>query len=294
MRIFRAAAPLLALGVVLAACSSGGGATASPSAAPSAAASPAASASAAAGASVALADTKLGKVLVDGAGKTLYVFSADSGDKSACSGNCAANWPPLVSDGAPSLGTGLDAEDFASITRDDGAKQVTFYGHPVYYFAGDKAAGDTNGEGVGGKWYVVGADGNAIKGAAGASASPAPSAAAGGVTVKLASDALGKIVVDGAGKTLYMFTPDSKDKSTCTGDCAASWPPLTSSAAPTLGAGLDAEDFGTVTRDDGTKQVTFYGHPLYYFAGDSAAGDTKGQGLFGKWYVIDGEGNAIK
>ncbi len=96
------------------------------------------------------------------------------------------------------------------------------------------------------------------------------------------------------GLTLYMFTPDTAKKSACTGDCAASWPPFTSDAAPTLGAGLDAEDFKTITRDDGSKQVTFYGHPLYFFAGDTAAGQSNGQGLGGKWYVLDSEGNPIK
>ena len=64
---------------------------------------------------------------------------------------------------------------------------------------------------------------------------------------------------------------------------------------PTLGAGLDAEDFASITRDDdGATQVTFYGQPLYYFAGDTAAGETKGQGLGGKWYVVDAEGKMIK
>ena len=64
--------------------------------------------------------------------------------------------------------------------------------------------------------------------------------------------------------------------------------------APTLGTGLDAEDFTTITRDDGATQIAFYGQPLYYFAADAAAGDVKGQGLNDKWYVVDAEGKAIK
>jgi predicted lipoprotein with Yx(FWY)xxD motif len=102
---------------------------------------------------------------------TLYIFTPDgTSGKSACSGQCLASWPALTSDAAPTLGTGLDASDFASITRtDDGAKQVTFYGMPLYTFSGDKAAGDTNGQGLNGKWYVVGADGKPIQASASSS-----------------------------------------------------------------------------------------------------------------------------
>ena len=179
MRTRTLAAPLLGLTLVLAACSSSGGATTAPSAAPaseapaseapaseapsaSAAASPSESA-AAGGPSVNLGETSLGSVLVDGAGKTLYIFTADSGGKSVCNGECAAAWPPLLGDAAPTLGTGLEADDFTTITRDDGATQVAFYGMPLYYFAADAAAGDVKGQGLNDKWYVVGADGTPIK-----------------------------------------------------------------------------------------------------------------------------------
>ncbi|HEY4227421.1 MAG TPA: hypothetical protein VGM49_03715 [Candidatus Limnocylindrales bacterium] len=294
MRLLKAAAPLLTLGLVLAACSSSGGATTAPSiAAPSAAASEAPSA-AAGGVTVNLADSTLGKVLADGSGKTLYMFTPDSADKSACTGDCASNWPPLTSDAAPTAGTGLDASKFTTVARDDGTKQVVFNGHPLYFFAGDKAAGDTSGEGVGGKWFVIGADGNQIAAPASAAPSAAASAAAGGVSVALADNALGKILTGPDGKTLYVFTADSAGKSACNGDCTGNWPPLLSDAAPTLGAGLDAEDFTIISRDDGTKQIAFYGQPLYYFAADKAAGDTTGQGVGTKWYVVDGEGKMIK
>jgi predicted lipoprotein with Yx(FWY)xxD motif len=289
MRTIRLAAPLLGLGVILAACSSGGSAaTAAPTTAPSVAAPSVGASPSAAAASIALAKTSLGTVLVDGKGLTLYEFAPDGAGTSACSGDCADNWPPLAGAGAPTVGTGLTAGDFTSITRDDGSSQVAFKGHPLYYFKGDTAAGDTKGQGLGGKWYVVGADGSMI----GANAASPSASAAAGTTVNLTTNALGKIITDASGKTLYLFTPDSGNKSVCNGDCAASWPPLFGAATP--GAGLDAEDFGTITRDDGKTQATFYGHPLYYFAGDAAAGDTKGQGLGGKWYVLDSEGKAIK
>ena len=128
-----------------------------------------------------------------------------------------------------------------------------------------------------------------------APASEAPPSAAAGATIDLATNALGEIIVDGAGKTLYGFTPDTADESTCYDDCAAQWPPLlaTDAAAISAGAGLDATKLTTVDRTDGTKQVKYGDWPLYFFAGDSAAGDTNGQGLGTKWYVIDAAGELV-
>ena len=297
MRMIRAAVPLFTLSLVLAACSSGTGATPAASVqAPTPAASEAAPSAAAGAVTVNLVDTPLGKVLADGTGKTLYVFTVDTAGKSNCSGDCLTSWPALASDAVPTLGEGLDAEDFSTIIRDDGSKQVAFYGLPLYYFAGDTAPNQTNGQGVGGKWFVVDAEGKMIGAAASAAPSAEASPAAGGVKVDLADNELGNILVGGDdGLTLYVFTADSGGKSNCTGDCLANWPALSSDGAPTLGEGLDAEDFASITReDDGTSQVTFYGQPLYYFAGDTAAGETKGQGLGGKWYVVDAEGKMIK
>jgi predicted lipoprotein with Yx(FWY)xxD motif len=174
VRTMTIAGSMLGLSLLLAACSGGGATTAPASAAPVATAAPAASdaaspaASAAGPASLALADNALGRILVDGKGLTLYMFLARGGP--ACTDACATAWPPLLTDGsAPTLGAGLDAGDFGSITRDDGSKQVTFYGAPVYYFAGqtylpgDRAAGDTKGHGLNGQWFVIGADGKEIE-----------------------------------------------------------------------------------------------------------------------------------
>ncbi len=122
----------------------------------------------------------------------------------------------------------------------------------------------------------------------------APSAAAGG-TIALATNPLGEIIVDGEGMTLYAFTPDTAGESTCYDDCATAWPPLlaTDAAAISAGAGLDATKLTTVDRTDGTKQVKYGDWPLYFFAEDAAAGDTKGQGLFDRWYVVDAAGELI-
>jgi predicted lipoprotein with Yx(FWY)xxD motif len=298
MHLARAAAPLLGLTLVLGACSSGGGATPAPTTAPTTAPTGAPSASPAASAMAATIDLKstdLGTILVDGSGRTLYVFTPDSAGTPTCYDTCAASWPALTTDAAPTLGDGLDAEDFATAARTDGTTQVTFYGHPLYHFAGDAAAGDTKGQGVAGKWFVVGADGSMIGANTGAAGSPpAASPAAGGTAIKLTRASLGTILTDDSGRTLYAFTADSADTSSCTGSCLDNWPALTTDGAPTLGDGLDAEDFGTLTRDDGSTQVTFYGHPLYYFAGDTAPGDTNGQGISGKWFVVGADGSMIK
>ncbi len=309
MHMIRAAGPLLGLGLILAACSSGGSsATQAPSASaapPAATAAPTtassgsggryggggSSAPAAAGATINLASSSLGSILVDGNGMTLYEFTPDTGGASTCTGDCATSWPPLETSGAPTVGTGLAAADFATITRDDGSTQVTFHGHPLYHFAGDTAAGDTKGQGIGGKWFVVGADGSMMGAGTGGAASPP---ASGGVAIELAAATQGKILADGTGRTLYVFTADKGDASACTGSCVDNWPPLTSSGAPTLADGLDAEDFATITRDDGKTQVTFYGMPLYYFAGDTASGQTNGQGVGGKWFVVGADGKMIQ
>jgi predicted lipoprotein with Yx(FWY)xxD motif len=105
-----------------------------------------------------VAKTGLGNVLVDSQGRTLYLFMADQGTTSECSGPCATNWPPLEASGKPTAGTGADASMIGTTARSDGATQVTYNGHPVYTFMGDKKAGDTNGEGLvafGAGWFAL-------------------------------------------------------------------------------------------------------------------------------------------
>ncbi len=118
----------------------------------------------------------------------------------------------------------------------------------------------------------------------------------GGASVQLAGSKLGKILVDGRGRTLYLFEADKSGKSACTGPCAGTWPPFTA-AAPSAGNGLDGGALATTARTDGTQQVTYHGHPLYYYAGDgTTAGSTKGENLDtfgGAWYVVDGAGKAV-
>jgi predicted lipoprotein with Yx(FWY)xxD motif len=112
--------------------------------------------------------------------------------------------------------------------------------------------------------------------------------------VELGDAALGKFLTGEDGKTLYLFTPDTATTSACNTGCVDSWPPFTLEADETVKGGDGvAGTFGTITRKDGGTQVTYNGHPLYYFSGDQAAGDTNGQGLNSKWYVVGADGNAI-
>jgi predicted lipoprotein with Yx(FWY)xxD motif len=124
----------------------------------------------------------------------------------------------------------------------------------------------------------------------------APSAATGSATISLSTTALGDIIVEDEGKTVYAFSPDSAGTPTCYDQCEQTWPPVTAEDGATLtaGPGLDASKLTTVDRTDGTKQVKYGDWPLYYFSGDSAAGDTNGQGIATKWYVLDATGAMVK
>lgn len=96
----------------------------------------------------------------------------------------------------------------------------------------------------------------------------------------------GQYLTDAKGMALYWFKQDSPDKSTCAGPCAQNWPIYYREAvAPP--AGIAASDFATISREDGQKQTTFRGYPLYYWKGDEKAGDTRGQGVRGVWFLID-------
>jgi len=131
-----------------------------------------------------------------------------------------------------------------------------------------------------------------------APASTAPSGAA-VATVSVAHNGeLGSILVAGPkGQTVYLFAADKGPASTCSSACAEVWPPVTTTGAPKAASGAKAADLGTITRSDGTKQVTYKGHPLYYYVGDPNSGDTSGQGInsFGApWYVLTPSGSEVK
>jgi len=115
-------------------------------------------------------------------------------------------------------------------------------------------------------------------------------------TVSLRKLNVGTALVDGQGRTLYLFEADKGPMSTCNGACASLWPPDTTSGKPKAGPGVDAAKLGTTKRSDGTLEVTYNGHPLYRYAPDTKAGEDTGQGLnqFGaKWYVLAASGIKI-
>lgn len=161
--------PLVALTV--AACG-GGGSAATAANAP-------AKTSTGASTTVSVANSSLGSILVNSKGLTLYLFKADVGTKSACSGACASAWPPLRSAGKPTAGSGVEASLLGTTPRSDGQAQVTYNGHPLYLYIGDKKPGDVTRQGVnafGAPWYVVSPAGNQITSQASSSSSGGSSA----------------------------------------------------------------------------------------------------------------------
>jgi len=134
--------------------------------------------------------------------------------------------------------------------------------------------------------------------AAGPASSAAGQASSGATTIGLQaiSGIPGKALVDGQGRTLYLFEADKNGTSACTGACAAAWPPVTVTGTPQAGSGVSQALLGTIKRSDGTTQITYNGHPLYYFAGDTGTGEDHGQGskAFGAgWYVVNASGAKI-
>src|SRR5215470_11713047 len=257
--------PFLAgLAVALAAC--GGGAGAGMNGPPPPPPPPSAS--------VKLASAQpYGNYLVDGAGRTLYLFARDlpaGGGNAAvsnCNGSSADNtscvyfWP--IFHAANNVVQGLDPNDLGEINRTDGLKQTTYKGWPLYYFVNDPNPGDINGETIA-DWFVI--------------RSPF-------YTVMSLTDAQGtKRLVDASGRSLYVFTQDTagpSPTSACAGTpgdrttCIGNWPIFAVSSVVVPSA-IGAGQLTSFTRNDGKQQTAFNGRPLYYFADDQVPGDLKG------------------
>lgn len=219
--------------------------------------------------------SSLGNYLVSSSGRTLYYFGLDLPAAGAvapvsnCAGSCVAVWPIFHVD-SPTLAAGLSASDFGELIRADGTKQTTFKGWPLYFYAGDSKAGDTNGDNLTdfGPWYVI--------------RDPFYSALvltkAGGPSIYLA---------DPAARTLYVFSQDTVGTasaapvSACTDACLTHWP-IFRAGSNTVPTGVDPAKLTTFARPDGAMQSAFDGHPLYFFAGDSAPGDDNGRGVNGR------------
>ena len=131
---------------------------------------------------------------------------------------------------------------------------------------------------------------------AGASSSGSGASASAGTVIETASSSAGTFLTDGSGRAVYLWVKDTGGKSSCSGACAGAWPPVTASGTVTASGGAKASDLGTITRSDGTRQVTYDGHPLYYFSGDSGPGMASGQGSDGfgaKWWLVAPAGSDV-
>lgn len=133
--------------------------------------------------------------------------------------------------------------------------------------------------------------------AAGSSTSSSHSSSgASGLMIATAKGSDGTYLTGASGRALYLWVADSNGRSNCSGSCATNWPPVIVASTPKTSGAAIATDLGTITRSDGSKQLTYRGHPLYYFAGDGEAGETNGQGSDGfgaLWWLVSPAGTAI-
>jgi predicted lipoprotein with Yx(FWY)xxD motif len=167
------------VGISALALASCGGSSSTSSASSSSGAKPASSGGAP---MVSTAKTSVGTVVVNGSGRTLYLFEKDTGRKSTCNGTCAANWPPFVTSSTPKTAGGVRSSALSLVKRSDGRRQVTLDGHPLYFFKGDQSPGQLNGQGLdafGAKWFTLSSAGKTIT-AAPSSSSGSGSSSGGG------------------------------------------------------------------------------------------------------------------
>jgi predicted lipoprotein with Yx(FWY)xxD motif len=228
----------------------------------------------------------LGTIVTDAAGFTLYRFDKDSPNpsKTVCTGSCAITWPPVVvTDTARVYVTGVATSKVGTVTRPDGTKQLTIGGWPIYRFAGDHAAGQTNGQGIKGIWFAIAPTG--------AKASTAVAGSSGGssnVVLTTEQTPTGSVVVaTGRGRTVYVNSTDSTNPSQvlCSGTCSAGFVPVAAQAGTVRITGVAASEIGTVTGADGVLQLTLDGFPLYTNSADANPGDTNGSTHAG-WFTL--------
>jgi predicted lipoprotein with Yx(FWY)xxD motif len=243
---------------------------------------------------------EFGEILVGNEGMTLYIFTIDGPNQSNCDAACLALWPPLLTEGNPNLGEGIDANLVGSAEMEDGSLIVTYNQMPLYFWVHDHQPGDTTGQGVEGIWFVVSPQGNLIGLDDQDEVSQEEAMAEEAVVttdlhIQVAQNTpFGDILVDGQGMTLYMFTMDEQDVSNCRGDCLNLWPPLVIEGEPVLGEGVDAEMIGSAELEDGRRMVTYNGMPLYYYAFDNEPGDTNGQRVGDIWFVVSPVGEEVR
>ncbi len=226
-----------------------------------------------------------GNYLENGSGFTLYMFGKDTpgNGASACTGSCAAAWPPFYADsGSLNLPSSLSSSNFSTITRSDGSKQTTYNGWPLYYFSSDIRSGSMLGEGAnqyGGLWYAIPPtmqqSGGQVIGGQSYSV---------GIAYK---SSFGFYLTNSSGFTLYYDSADTPNSgnTTCTATCQANWPIFYNSTL-NFPPGLSSSQFKTITPFGTMKIVTYNGYPLFYWANDAKPGDATGQGI-GGFYVAN-------
>ncbi len=228
-----------------------------------------------------------GNILTDSAGKTLYFFSLDASGQSACTGGCVVYWPVFYK-ANPTLDTGLDSADFATITRTDGTLQTTYKGWPLYYYKPDSLPGDVKGDPVENLWFVAKPDYTVMLAAAqlvGADGNNYDS------TYKVGTGVT-NYITDAYGKTLYAYSPDKFNTNTYTAADFSNdkyWPCDTLSSLKNTPSIISKSVLAT-TNVFGKTQLTFKGWPLYYFIADAnKRGNTKGVSAEspGFWPIVD-------
>ena len=228
-------------------------------------------------------DPAVGSFLTDAEGNTLYLFTPDSTPgESTCYDDCATAWPPLAPAEGMSLPDGVPGE-LTTIERTDGTQQVAYNDIPLYYFAKDEQPGDINGQGLGGRWFIV---------PPGAEHGPYPAAPGEGTPVPASSvqigftEELGPFFTDDKGMTVYLFLKDeTAGESACYDDCATAWPPVPAADGMMLPPGISGT-LSAIDRTDGSQQMAYNDIPLYYFAKDEQPGDTNGQDVGDVWYIV--------
>lgn len=223
-----------------------------------------------------------GSIMTDSAGRSLYFFSVDYNGKSNCNGGCLAAWPAFYIDPAKlTMDTALKAADFATITRTDGAKQTTYKGWPLYYFAQDANSGDTKGDNVGGNWFIAKPDYSVMLGEGQLVGNDTKNYTLSGTPATISAGTGNSFyLTDDRGRTLYAFAASDKNGvNTFTNTDAthnAIWPIYPLTTLMRVPSALSAADFKLITVQ-GQQQLTFKGWPMYYFGGDALTmGLTKG------------------
>ncbi|MDW7693620.1 hypothetical protein R9C00_02605 [Flammeovirgaceae bacterium SG7u.111] len=226
-----------------------------------------------------ISNGSFGNILVNQKNQSLYFFAGDVTGTSNCNGGCAEVWPPLVGEvNDMEFGGGLDKSDFSTTVREDGQKQITYKGWPLYYFSpeGDgelETPNEISGDGKNGVFYVGKPDYTVMLGR------------------KSVTEGADPVIylIDNLGVSLYESVKDETNVSNCNGGCAEVWPPFAGQENPIVPSTLSKTDFKIINREDGLGyQLTYKGSPLYHFTPDEQTrGNVKGQGGAGETFFVN-------